>query len=201
MSPHPVCWSSAGRLSLAWHTFSGTSLQVHTHSKAWPRPFSSGPLCPSVQWHHPVACEAESNAREGLGWRGQVSSAGWGPSLSSVSPSICSHQSLKALLLEIVWLAGFYFSPLTKVVIKQFTHDCRKIRKCIPVPGGATPPAVSPPCLLCWNTLMCTHICPLCPRAPTAPDWLGAGFPTPRRCPALAWPSTTSSLWCWSMAG
>lgn len=54
----------------------------------------------------------------------------------------------------VCWVLVF---PFNKVVIKQFTHDCRKIRKCIPVPGGATPQAMSPPRRLCWDTLMCTR--------------------------------------------
>lgn len=134
-----------------------------------------------------------------------------GPSLSSVSPSIWVRQSPKAHLLEIFWLARFYFSPLTKLLSSNFHMVVEKLENAflfLVVPSQAVPPSR----LLCWNTLICTRVgvqhahlsfCVL--GAPTShsgqldvslahhPGLAGSRFPPPRGAACLLWPGRAPS--------
>lgn len=195
-----------------------------THTpRTWPGPFFSGPpllLCPMGITLWPV----RQNQMPGKGWGGgdQISFVGQGTLIVLSFPIYRGVSASEGPSLGDILACSVLFFPCNKIAIKQFTRGCRNIRKCFPVAGGATPRAMSPPCLLCWNTLMCmyvaVHTCPLCPGGPTsvvtlvcsmsalptAPDWLGAGFHRPEEARAgsgLAKPHLSFPLRCWSRAG
>lgn len=161
MSPHPglleLCWPP---LTCLAH-FLRDPPSRFTHSKSLAKAFLLRPpllLCPVGITLWPV----RQNQMPEQGWGGGARSAlrAGRPSLSLVSPSICLYFTSvsKGPSLGGSLACWVLFFPFNKVVIKQFTHNCRTVRKCIPVPGGATPRAMFPPHLLCWNTLMCTHV-------------------------------------------
>lgn len=140
-----------------------------------------------------------------------------GPSLSSVSPSRWARQSLKAHpSLGDILACWVLFFPFNEIVIKRFPHGCRRIRNCIPVPGGAisggvplVPPLLEHTHMHTCGCATCTLVL-LCPGSsnqsfrsarcqPCPPPWTGREqvSTAPRSCvAALAWPSTISpSLW------
>lgn len=110
-----LCLILACHFLFLWQTFYGSlPPPLHTLPKSLAKTCLLGPHCaPLSSGRHPVACEGESNGREGLGWRG--------PSLQDfvLGVPLCTRrrwacQSQKAHLLEISWFDGF--SPLTKLL-------------------------------------------------------------------------------------